>query len=400
MPELFDHQKKLLELNPDKYLLAWGTGTGKTRTAIELVKKKNISALIICPKSLVENWKQEIVKWGGNNIDVISKENFKKKYKELPKYDCLVGDEAHYFGNYKSQLSKALYEYVNLFNPRYIYLLTATPYLSTPFNIYSLAKCLGKVWNWFKFKKHFFYEIKMGRRTIPVVRKNIEQDIAKLVNQLGSAVSLEQCFDVPEQIFQNEYFTLTTEQKKAIDGLLDVLPVTRFTRVHQICGGSLKGDGYQPTAYFKSEKLERLLELIAEHKLIAVVCRYNAEINHIYEKIKDKYPGSNIWRISGHINNRHEIVEAINKETSGVVLINGACSEGYGLPNIPIMCFYSYDFSLKNYIQMLGRIQRAGHIKKNIYLSLIVKDTIDEEIYKKVVIEKQDFHAEIYNKKI
>jgi hypothetical protein len=114
----------------------------------------------------------------------------------------------------------------------------------------------------------------------------MEPAVAQLVDKLGSAVKLEDCFDVPEQIYQQEYFELTKEQKDAIAGLNDVVPIVVWTKTHQICGGSLKGDQYVPTKYFKSEKVERLLELIKEHPLMAVVCRYNAEIDYLYKKSK------------------------------------------------------------------------------------------------------------------
>lgn len=396
--ELYAHQKKLLKENPAKWLMAWGTGSGKTRTAIELSKVNAKLTLVICPKSMVETWIKEIKMWGGDkNTAVVSKENFKKLYRKMPKFDCLIVDEAHYFSNYKSQLTKSIYDYIKKHNPSYIYLLTATPYLSTPFNIYSLAKILGRNWDWFKFKTHFFYDVKMGRRLIPVIRKNIESDIAGLVNKLGSTVKLEDCFDVPEQIFQQEYFETTKEQKHAIDILDEVVPIVRWTKIHQILGGTMKGDQFSSAREYDCEKTKRLLDLVGEHKYLAVICRYTAEINYLYEKIKEKYPGKQIFRITGETSStRHEIVENINRLDDAVVLINAACSEGYGLPMVPLMVFYSYDFSLKNYIQMIGRIQRANNIKKNVYLSLIVKGTIDEDIYKKVVIEKQDFQIAIY----
>ncbi len=74
-----------------------------------------------------------------------------------------------------------------------------------------------------------------------------------------------------------------------------------------------------------------------------------------------------------------------------------SCSEGYELPTFPLMVFYSYDFSLKNYIQMLGRIQRINAIKKNVYLSLVVKDSIDSDVFTSLK-KKEDFDIAIYNK--
>ena len=81
MINLYNHQKRIIEFNPKRWLLCHGTGTGKTRTAIELVNKNNVSFLIICPKTLKENWKREIEKWLKIKTDwqVVTKEEFNTK---------------------------------------------------------------------------------------------------------------------------------------------------------------------------------------------------------------------------------------------------------------------------------------------------------------------------------
>lgn len=390
---LYDHQQKLLSLSPDKHLLAWECGTGKTMAALSIAMTKTDSVLVICPKSLKEQWVEQC----GHKI--LSKEEFKKYASKLPWYKCIIIDEAHYFTGMRglkkrSQLLKSLMDYIKKHNPKYIYALTATPYMSSPWNIYALAEILGHKINYQKFKDAFFQEVNMGLRwPVPVVKKNIESKIADIVKKIGSTVKMSECWDIPEQIFQTEYFELTKEQIKAIDSIEETSAIVRWTKIHQICGGTLKGDGYVETQYFKSEKKDRILELIEKHKLIAVVCRYNAEINYLYDNIKSKRK----WILNGSVKERHEVVREINEKRNGVVFIQASCSEGYGLPHIPIMVFYSYDFSLKNYIQLLGRIQRAGSIKRNVYISLLVKGSIDEDVYRSIQ-NKEDFQISIYDK--
>lgn len=394
MPELYKHQRELVELNPNKWLLSWGTGSGKTLTAITLAQNSNERTLVICPKSIVDQWKPQVP----TDWLVISKEQFKKRYKEIGEYKTIIVDEAHFFSNHKSQLTKSLIAYISHYKTQRVFLLTATPYLSTIWNIYAYGLLFGKPWRWIDWDRKYFYKIKMGRRMIPKQKEVIDgvpiaQEIKRLVNELGNTVSLEDCFDVPEQIYQSETFELTAEQKKGINDITDFLPIVKFTKVHQICGGSLKGDGYTEDKFFKSEKAERAIELAKEHDKIIIVCRYNNEIDYLSSKIKDK----EVLVIRGDVKDRHSVclkAESLNK---CVVLIQASCSEGYELPSFPIMVFYSYDFSLKNYIQMIGRIQRAGHIKKNVYLSLYVKGTIDEEIYK-CIMSKRDFDIELYGK--
>lgn len=391
MPNLYRHQQRLVELNPNKHLLSWTCGTGKTLAAITIAKSNNQKALVICPKSIVDQWKPQVP----TDWLVLSKEQFKKRYKEIGRYDCLIVDEGHYFSNYKSQLTKSLLSYILNYKPSRILLLTATPYLSTMFNLYTYGLILGKNWRWIDFDRKYFYKIKMGRRMISKQRDNLGSEIKKLVNELGDTVSLEECFDVPEQIYQTETFDLTKEQKCAMEEITDFLPIVKFTKISQICGGSLKGDGYTEDKFFKSEKADRAIELAKEHDKIIIVCRYNNEIDYLSSKIK----GKEVLIIRGDVKDRHSVCQRAEQSNNCVVLIQASCSEGYELPSFPIMVFYSYDFSLKNYIQMIGRIQRAGHIKKNVYLSLYVKGTIDEKIFQ-CIMSKRDFDIELYSKQI
>jgi len=390
--ELYQHQKDLIKLNPSKHLLAWGCGTGKTLASIELSKIKDEQTLIICPKSIKEQWLEQV------DYDILTKEEFRKDWRTLQKYDTLIIDEAHYFSGIKSQMYKNLIKYIKKNVPDNIFLLTATPYMSSPWNIYCLANILGYKWSYNKFKMAFFNDVRMGNRIIPVIKKNIEPQIAKLVNLIGGTVSLQDCIDVPEQIYQTEYFDLTSEQKRAIKEVqkTETNHIVKWTKIHQVCGGTLKGDGYIEDQYFKTEKLERLKNICSEHKKVIVVCRYNAEVEMIEKQLK-KCKLENVGSITGKTQEKHSVVKVANEYKETKLIINAACSEGYELPTFDLMVFYSYDFSLKNYLQMKGRIQRINNIKKNVYLDLIVKNTIDSDV-KKSLKNKINFDLEIYKK--
>lgn len=397
---LYNHQKELIQKNPPKWLLAHETGTGKTVTAIGLVENKSTdllhTCLIVCPKALTVQWAEKIKEFSTQDIEynILSKENFKKNLKNLPRYDCVIFDEGHYFGGVKSALHKSAVHYVKIHKVNFVYLLTATPYLSTPWNIYALAEILGYKWNYIRYREEFFFPIKMGGRLIWKIRNNIESKIAALVNNIGNTVKIEDCVDMPKSVFELELFELTKSQEKGIELLDDILPIVRYTKIHQICGGILKSDGYSDEKTYESAKLDRVLELIEQSKKIIVVCRYNAEIKMIAEMIVSRQ----VLIINGSIDDKDTIVKKANESDDCVLLINAACCEGYQLPTFNLMVFYSYDYSLKNYIQMMGRIKRIDRPQRCVYLSLIVKDTIDQDIYENVVIKKQDFHAEIYER--
>ena len=394
---LYQHQIDLIQKAPSKHLLAWACGTGKTAASIQLAHNNGSTILVVCPKSVVENWWREIDKWSNRLTKqwfVMSKENFKKYCKdELFIPDVIIFDEAHFAANYKSQIHKALYGYIQKYNIKCVYLLTATPYLSNVWSIYSLARLLGVYWNWLKFKKFFFNEVKMGIRTILVQKKGIEADVAKLVNQLGSTIKLDDCIDVPEQIFENEYFILNKAQLESFSRITDLQPIVRWTKIHQIENGTLKNDGYNQDEIFDCDKTDRVIELCKEHKKIAIVACYNLQIKHYYSLVK----GKEKFIINGETKDKQAIVDKVNELDDCVVFINASCAEGFNLWSVPIMVFASYDFSLVKYIQMKGRILRVDYPKKNVYISLITSKGVDEDVYNCVVIKKMDFHDRIFD---
>ena len=410
---LYKHQQNLVDKNPNKHLLAWECGTGKSFASMALAERKQevlgetFGVLVICPKSLKDKWTKDILeysRWTNEQFAVMSKEEFKKHHKTMRRYPVVVVDEAHFFYGMTSQLHKALLWYMDHHRIIYRYHLTATPYMRTMWNLYAAMRLMGLDIDYMDWKRRYFDQVQMGwtlnkkgqrmPRLIPVQKPGLEAEASRIVKLIGTTVKMEECFDVPPQVFKVETFDLTAEQKRGMRELVDILPVVRFTKEHQICGGTLKGDGYEPDQFYASEKLQRVRELIEQSpEGIAVVCRYNAEVDYLKKELAGL---GNLYSITGNDHNRHEIVAAVNQDPRPIVLINAACSEGWEIPKVPIMVFYSLDFSLKNYVQMLGRIQRANNLKRNTYIHFTVKKSIDEQIYKKVVLEKQDFQIAIY----
>lgn len=394
--KLYRHQQEIINDNPLRCGIFWDCGAGKTITAITLVENNtfgNEKKLVICPKSIKDIWIGAISSYP--NWLVMTKEEFRRDWKNIPMAEAVVFDEFHFFSGYKSQMHKNALNYVRLHNPRCIYGLTATPFLSSPFNIWAEAAILGYNWSWYKFYRYFFYEVIMGSRKIPMLKPNMESELSRMVNAIGRTVKLSDVFDVPEQIFQTEYFDLTNEQRQAINGLDDVNHLTRWTKTHQIIGGSLKGDGYVEDKYFKSEKLDRIKELAKEHPKLIVVCRYNNELEMLKSELLKIRPCE---ILNGQTKDRTGLIKRANNEKEFILLCQAAVSEGWECPDIPMMIFYSYDFSYKNYKQIMGRILRANRLKSNVYLSLVVKGGIDEEIFKTITIKKKDFDIEIFKK--
>jgi superfamily II DNA or RNA helicase len=398
---LYAHQQKMVDKSPDKHLLAFSTGTGKTITAISLVNGKEDcdAVLVVCPKTNVVQWAREIEKYAeeGMYVSVISKEEFKKQVKFLDRYDAVIVDEAHYFAGMTSQLAKSLFWYMKKHDIKYRYLCTATPYLSSPLNIFTLAKHLGYEWNYVNFKHKFFYEINMGGRVIPQLRPDMEGEVAKLVQLIGTTVDMKEVAVVPEQTHDMELVELTEEQSAAIEEVFDPQFIVRWTKKHQIENGfqymgKFNKDGLLET--YENNKVARLVELARTEPKIIIVCRYKAQIQYYADKIGRKLDEKPIYILDGNSKDKQAVIDGANSEKTCVLLVQASCSAGYELPTFRTMVFASMSFAHTDHIQMKGRNLRINHLEENKYIYLI-SEGVDMDVYK-CIMKKQDFHFTIY----
>ena len=109
----------LKECNSKEIVLELSTGVGKTRLALEYINKTNPSnILIVIPRLvLINNWKEEITKWGFTNL--LDKITF-STYVSLHKHshicwDVICYDEAHHLSPNCRSIDGMIYSKYRLF---------------------------------------------------------------------------------------------------------------------------------------------------------------------------------------------------------------------------------------------------------------------------------------------
>lgn len=403
MTTLYKHQQDFLANNPNKSALVHSCGTGKSRTALEWSNLENkYCTLIICPKALKTNWFREIKKTNLSHEKflVLTKEEFRRDHNSLDKYGQIIVDECHngfLTPNYKSQMSKALRNYIKKYNVPRVLMLSATVYSSSPWNIYQLASFLGYKWDWWKFNHTFFDQIRMGLRTIPVAKKGCEKELAKLTNKIASVVDIHDCMDVPLQLHcEPEYFSLTKEQERAIEDNYDPLPIVRYTKQHQIENGILIGNEFKKDETYETDKIERIKALCEENKKVAIVCRYNAQIDSLYSVLKDGIKP--VYIIRGDVKNRDEVTRVSEDSQGAIVLIQADCAEGYELPSFELCVFASMSYSYVKWEQLCGRFLRMNKPSRTTFMYLLTEGaSVDQGIYD-AVKRKEDFKINLFKK--
>ena len=165
---LYQFQKEGINFGIEKkgrILIADEMGVGKTIQAIgiSLLYKENWPVLIICPASLKYVWRNEILKWipdinTDKDIQIVKsgKDEFlcdekfyiisydltvKFEQKIIDKqFNFIIADEAHYLKSLDAKRTKCLLPIIQ--KSKRILLLTGTPILSKPFELYPLLTML------------------------------------------------------------------------------------------------------------------------------------------------------------------------------------------------------------------------------------------------------------------
>jgi SWI/SNF-related matrix-associated actin-dependent regulator of chromatin subfamily A-like protein 1 len=164
---LFPHQVEGVAflLKRRRAILADDMGLGKTRQAITALKVEEPAGpyLVICPASVKRNWAREIemvlpgaavrllggagddaplpgAEWVVVNYDVLKKQE--ARLAATP-WRGVVLDEAHYVRNQKSQRSRSARRIVDVLDDPVVYLLTGTPLLNRPRDLFSLLQLAG-----------------------------------------------------------------------------------------------------------------------------------------------------------------------------------------------------------------------------------------------------------------
>ena len=238
---------------------------------------------------------------------------------------------------------------------------------------------------WHAFRFLFFTQVKMGGRTVWLPKKTqlAVSDLARALAKVCDIVRIEDLVDVPEQIFETVKIPMPAKLKKAIAGIDEWVPLVRALREHQLCGDvELSG------------KLAHLLTYAVDSEKTLVICRYRAEQEALGEALRELY-GDRVYQIHGDVVDRDGQVTAFNEPGKAVLLCNAACAQGWEAPTCGLVVFYSLDWSWLNYYQALGRVQRINNIKRNVYVTLTVEGSVDEDVHA-CVMAKRDFHESVY----
>jgi len=442
--ELWDHQKEAIAKAhfKDYFALFFEMGTGKTRTALEIIKSKiersrrPLRTLIVCPLVVVPNWVSEARQWceleatalqgsqkkrvktflcslaAGRNIFAINYEGFLMKDLMLRLSlwgpEVLVFDESHKLKSHSSQRTKKAFEISK--RCRYRFLLSGTPVLNSAQDLFSqyLIMDHGKTFgaNFWAFRHKYFYDAnwkmpahikfpdwKIKKGSVGLIKASLKKDSMR--------VTKEECLDLPPLVREVRFVEMGAEQKRMYeemkkdfitflkgDAVVAQLALTKALRLQQIVSGFAKTDKGDEVRMGKAatpreDALKELLEELApSHKVIVwAVFKYNfKQIKDICEKLKLKYV-----EVHGDISAKNKelnIKRFTNESDCRVFIGHPALGLGINLVVSDYSIYFSRNFSLGDDVQSMSRNHRGGSEvhDKITRIDLVCKDTIDEVV--------------------
>ena len=404
-------------------ILADDMGLGKTLQAIVAIaqyrqKKKGIT-LIVCPTSLLYNWKEEFSKFDPELkvlvIDGIPSAR-KRLIESMKKYDVIITsytllqkdvehykqvqfgyvilDEAQHIKNRGTRNAKS----VKMITAEHRLILSGTPIENSLDEMWSLFDFLmpGFLGSYDRFLEKYIRvsgaeqskNIEYLRKKVaPFILRRMKADVLDDLPPISEIVYHCQLSDMQQQLYRSYAESARSELVKLVerDGFdrVQIHVLATLTRLKQIC--------CHPAIFAKekaelgdSAKYDMLMELLqtlieGKHKTV-IFSQYTRMLQIMREDFEHR--GIRFAYLDGSSKNRLEIVKQFNEDETLPVFLVSLKAGGTGLNLVGADTVIHYDMwwnpAVEN--QATDRVHRMGQKKNVSAYKLITLNTIEEKI--------------------
>ncbi len=402
-------------------ILADEMGLGKTLQALAFLRTLNGQepSLIVCPSSLIFNWRAEAEKWtpelrvlpldGPNRADEFPKiasanlviTSYPLLRRDIESYrtqqfSAVILDEAQHIKNPESQSAQA----ASILMARHRFVLTGTPVENSVRDIWSLMNFLmpGYLGTKKEFHDRYEYAIqreaaspeqqRLTRRIGPFLLRRTKRDVAK---------------EIPDKLEQVSYCELTGEQEKIyaqlvsatktkiseISGQKDrnkarMVMLTALLRLRQAaCDARLLGLENPPSEAEASGKLDLLEELLLEaldggHRVL-IFSQFVTMLGYIRERL-DRLGITHCY-LDGQTRDRAVQVGRFQSGSIPIFLISlKAGGTGLNLTAADTVIHFDPWWNPAVEAQATDRAHRIGQKRAVTIYKLIARGTVEEKI--------------------
>lgn len=422
----FQHQTEGIEFlkAKKKVILADEMGLGKTLQAVVAAgETSERSTLIVCPASLKINWQREVVMvysedsvhvvesgpeqtipdsaWIIINYDLIAKyQDQLQAMKERGVIDTAIVDEAHYIKNDKAIRSKETLEAIE--GLEYIYLLTGTPVMNRPLELWNLLRAiehpLGRAKTTYakRYCGAFLKTIRLkSGKTVRFLDTSGATHLDELREFTKDVIlrrTKKEVLDLPEKLVSVQMCELSKEDKRTydtafddyidflsnnpdperdIDNILDAKHLVELIKLKQVCSRA------------KVPQIVTDIEnAVEQDEKVIVFSQFTGTINQLQDALRSK--GIKCVTLTGQSSSeqRQEAVDSFQKDTETKVFIGNIKAAGVGitLTEASIVMFADMEWSPELHSQAEDRAHRIGQTGTvNIYY-YVLAETIEEDL--------------------
>lgn len=414
---LRDYQKKAynkyLESNKKLFIVA-DMGLGKTLMSLSIVVKENAKAVIIVPKSNINDWYRQILKFNIvkeneifilNTLDNTSKEmllknkngirfiifNYDKFYFFDDFYNMffsdfakektiLICDETYKIKNYKSKLYKEAITFRYKVGFDGVILLNGTPFENNLFeywaNIYFLdSKHISKndMFKFFAIKNNYNYYYTNNVYFTYLAKKyvyRVKKDI--IANEL------------PPIIYDYKFVNNTKEAHLFKQKLLsDKDLFTSFVNL-RLLDSYYNKDGFVFENLNKVNLLRDILEDLNDEKVI--IFTFFEKTANFLKNILSEFK---IEVVSGSLSEeeKNKIEDKFLNSDLNIVIATDTWSRGKNFSNVNYLINYDFPLNPAVFLQRVNRIHRLDSSKNTKVVISLISDIIENDVYE-IILSK------------
>lgn len=399
-------------------------GTGKTLTAIEIIKQRahKIDKVVwFCPVSLKSTIFLEILKhtdakdiyvfdekttsrnipnmrWYIIGIESMSSSNrvvFAAKELITDKTFVIL-DESSYIKGHRAKRTERIILIAE--KAKYRFVLTGTPISQGVEDLFSQMKFLSPqilgYRSWYTFaNNHLEYS---ERHPGLIVRTHNTEQLAAKIAPYVYQVTKDECMTLPGKHYQTKYFKLTREQRDAyetakneillnIDMMDDFKPYTIFrlySILQQIASGFwnhryVKGDVQSLYKYgfleLPENRLNALIDVLKEDEKTIIWAKFRYDIDRIVASLREYYGPDSVAVFTGDTPQKARQTEVDKFKGPAQFFVSTQSCGGHGLTlnEASNVVFYTNSFKYSERLQAEDRCHRLGLDHEMQYYDLI-----------------------------
>ena len=427
MTMLWTHQEEAIAYAESRriVILHYGMGTGKTRTAIEILlrilrERESLLALVCCPKAVIRAWEKQIGMWAPDiRCLPLVKGTCKAKAKQvetsmadksplvivgnyettrsmpvlskLP-YDAFVYDECHKLKSGTGAASKWAANISAGNQDAKIIGLSGTLVPHSFLDLWGIYRALEypECPTFGRYKTSFVSRYAVTNPHVPgmIVSWRNEPEIAKKLEETTLHRKSEDVLDLPELLSMTVEVDLSPREA-SVYRQLDrefaaeieiagregrITPANHLVsliRTLQCCQGWAKLDDEDEAVPLdktssKAEALADLLDGLPAREPVVIFCRFRGDITSC--KAVCERLGRSVSELSG---TSRQLEEWQDGKTDVLVAQIQSGGIGIDLTRASYGCFFSLSHSLAEYLQAIARLHRPGQTKTTRFYSLV-----------------------------